>query len=407
MELCIKFLNKAKSCEMRIGILTHYYKSENYGGNLQAYALCRVLSDMGCDAYQISYESKCSAFGMEAAESKPCSLSPSAGAKHILGRQIKRAVRYITRKYEEKRHSVRENRRSAFGEFNKNVIPHSDRVYTPETIGECVGDYDAFITGSDQVWNLNWYEPSYFLAFVPSDKLKLSYGASLGIKALTPVQKERVREHLRDFNAVSVREKDGVSVIDELSPVETEWVLDPTLLLSAEQWDEIAGERSINEKYVFCYFLGDDKCIRRIAAKYAARRGLKVVNIPHSGGAFIMSDVGFGDIRLYSVSPNRFLELIKNAEYVFTDSFHATVFSNIYEKNFFVFQRAGMKYMESRIYSLLELFGCQERFCDVEAKRNVDYLEGLSDIDFSKPQTLFEEKKEQSLNFLRENLSNR
>lgn len=392
---------------MRIGIITHYYNSENYGGNLQAYALCRVLSHMGHEAEQICYRADCTVFGMDDGEPNGKQLSPrtfAASVKRLLFSPFGKAYRFIARRNEERKHSVRENRRRAFSEFNKSVIPHSERVYDPDSVFECVGEYDAFITGSDQVWNLNWYDPSYFLSFAPSRKVKLSYAASLGMKSFTPMQAERVREHLRDFRAVSVREKDAVSILDGVSSVKAEWTLDPTLLLSPAEWDALAGERSIKEKYVLCYFLGDDKRIRRTAARYAARRGLKLVNIPHSGGVCMMSDIGFGDIRLYNVSPNRFVELIKNAEYVFTDSFHATVFSGIYKKRFFVFQRFGKKDMASRIYILLELFGCEERFCDSDEKMQTEYLDSLGDVGAAVSSARFCEKKEQSLKFLRDNL---
>lgn len=298
-------------------------------------------------------------------------------------------------------------RNDAMLEFNQNIIPHCEEVYSSDNIRDCGEEYDAFITGSDQVWNPVWYNSAYYLDFVPSNKIKMSYAASLGKTSISDEQIEIFKNNLADYTAVGVRELDAVSFLQPYSPVPVAWNLDPTLLLDADEWDEICGERVINEKYVFCYFLGADKNQRNVAKKFAKKNKLKLVTIPFVAGVFEGCDVNFGDYKLYDASPEKFISLIKYAEYIFTDSFHATVFSSIYRKQYFVFQRAGEKGMGTRIYSLMKLFESEERFLDTYEKATLSYIESLSALTYNHELELFNEMKRNSFNYLRENLENK
>ena len=175
------------------------------------------------------------------------------------------------------------------------------------------------------------------------------------------------------------------------------------MLLSLEKWDNICSEQKIGEKYIFCYFLGALSVQNSEITQFAHKRGLKVVTMPYLCGT-CHDDSNFGDYKIYDAAPQDFISLIKHAEYVFTDSFHATVFSHIYKKNFFVFNRAGLKSMNDRIYSLTSLFNTQERFCDTKEKETLEYIENLPPIDYSNPFLKLEEMKEKSIEFLKINL---
>ena len=180
-------------------------------------------------------------------------------------------------------------------------------------------------------------------------------------------------------------------------------MLDPTLLLSREKWDNVCANRKIDEAYIFCYFLGSLSIDYGKIIEFAHKRGLKVVMMPYLTGTSC-DDSDFGDYKIYDAAPQDFISLIKYAEYVFTDSFHATVFSHIYKKNFFVFNRAELKSMNDRIYSLTSLFDTQDRFCDTKEKISLKYIEGLPPINYDRPFPKFEEMKEKSINFLKDNL---
>ena len=365
---------------MKIGIITHYFNSKNYGGNFQAYALCRVLNELGYNAEQISFDRK------------------DKSLKSTIKRTIKRFLH--PNLCNRKSFKAREK---AFKGFNQGLIPHS-RVYDDKSISLCANDYDVLITGSDQVWHPHAVCDAYLLSFAPSSKTKLSYAASVAHNALTDAQKSRYQKALCDYKAISVRESEGKELIAPLAPCNVEVTLDPTLLLSKEQWLEVAEEYSIEEKYLFCYFLGCSVEQRRLATDYARKNNLKIVTLPNLLGKNRDCDKRFGDYKLYDVSPQKLLSIINGAECVFTDSFHATVFSLIFEKEHFVFHRDGKKSMSSRITTLTTLFGTQSHFCDTEDKSTLEYIENVQKVDYSQRFTEYIDLKNKSLDFLKNNL---
>ncbi len=389
----------------KIGIITHYYKTKNYGGSLQAYALCKVLNSNGYNAEQICYVLN---------NNKPVknkSLKQKIKEAGLLG-SIFKAIKVLLRKLNIKqrlvvkdktKNNVTLKQEQAFKSFLENDIPNSKIVYNDENIYTCVDNYNAFITGSDQVWNLKWYKSPFFLDFVPSSKIKIAYSASIAMTSLTDSQKQIFKESLKDFKGVSLREPSDINLIKDLSPVKPIFTLDPTLLLDKSEWDNVCSNRLINNDYVFCYFLGNNKKERQIAKKFAKSKNLKLVTIPYAGNSNEYCNLNYGDIKLYDVSPNDFISLIKYAKYVFTDSFHAGVFSLIYEKQFFVFNRDENGSMNSRIKDLTNLFDVKERFCDFE-NENLNYANSLKDIDYTKNFDKFIKLKKESIKFLEDNL---
>lgn len=391
----IRNLKTMKKPLQKIGIITHYYNSKNYGGNLQAYALSRYLSEMDYDAEQMCY-----IWGRRPA-------NPSL--KHLAKVIKKYSIYMICRKTALKGINLLfarkfRKRREIVQAFNQKDIPHGEIIYTKSNIQDS-NRYAAYITGSDQVWNLDWYEPAFFLDFVPFGKPKIAYAASIGHAELSEEQAGLFRSSLRNYMAISVREKDAVDLVSLLSPVPVEWTLDPVLLLNREQWDEICSDRLVQVPYLFCYFLGTNKQARKLAAAYGKKKCLKVVFLPYIHGSFRKCDFGFGDIRLYEVSPKDFISLIKHADYVFTDSFHATAFSEIYRTPYAVFRRDGTDSMSSRIYSVTSIFESGERFCDTDEKETLDYIENLPPMEQDRAFPLLESMREKSYRFLTDSLS--
>lgn len=371
----------------KIAIITHYAGSLNYGGVLQAYALCRYLMENGYSAEQLSYR-----WGAQGFARWRKALNPVKSVRFLWGRIAEKPVR---RKLL--------GRRNATLSFSRE-IPHSAKTYTSQTVKDCEG-YDFYITGSDQVWAPGWMDPGFFLEFVPENKPRIAYAASLGADHLTSGQRRRFREKLAGFQAISVREKDARELLQPISQTEVEWTLDPTLLLMEKQWDEVCAERLLSQKYVFTYFLGGDAGQRKAAKEFAAKKGLPVAALPYLLGRFRFCDAFYGDRKLYDISPPEFISLIKHAEYVITDSFHAAVFSHIYKKEHFVFPRSGHRGMGSRIRSLMELFGTENHFCDTPEKVNAAYMEALCPIRYDGPFPEFEKLREKSEAFLKRNLS--
>ncbi|MBQ0054654.1 MAG: polysaccharide pyruvyl transferase family protein [Synergistaceae bacterium] len=392
----------------KIAIVTLFLNNNNYGGTLQAYALCAFLKKNNINAEQISYNFR---------QSKKITVSNIRFRflKRVLHKCLSLLWRLKNILFPDKAHKICalckkefQQREENYINFRKNFVPHSQRIYSETTLPACVDDYDAFIVGSDQVWNFNWSSLPFFLNFVPSTKIKLSYAASIGKDDLTDGEKNIFRKYLADFTAISVREKSTQEILSKELGRNVAWTVDPTLLLDKEDWDEICSDKKYDFPYLFCYFLGSDNDQRLLAEKYAKQHGLKIVSIPHATGTSLWSvclnDVDFGDYQECDASPEDFLALIRNADMVFTDSFHACVFSCIFQRQFFAFQRLEYGGMSSRIYSLLEMFGLSERFCDSEKKRTMEYIELQKKAEYSEIPQKFKERRELSERFLAENL---
>ena len=387
---------------LKIGILTKYYNNRNYGGLLQAYALVTYLNNQGYNAEQISYAEEnlrgisryC--FGITRLRLKARIIF---FIDRFKARLCKHSKDNIAKETEEKL----EMRYKSMQDFEKS-IPHSCK-YTAKNILNANDKYDTFIVGSDQVWNLEWHQKAYFHDFAKMTKLKIAYAASMPKTKLYRDQRNYLLKALKNFDHISVREITTERYLRDKLNIEVTTVVDPTFLLSKEDWDKIAEERLVDEKYVFCYFLSRGERMRKAAEEFAKRKGLLCVTLPYLSMNNV-EDKDFGDNQLYNIRPEGFLSLIKYADYIFTDSFHGTVFSNLYHKNFFVFQRGtGVdKYMSSRIVDLLKVVGEEERLKD-ENVISIEELVGMKNIDYTNNYFLMEQKIENSKKFLKSVLS--
>ncbi len=365
---------------MRIGIITHYYNSKNYGGMLQAYALVKVLRNLGYDAEQICYS----------VGSNNNAKNFKAYIKSILNTTIKKKL---------------DKRKDVFKQFELS-IPHSEKVYSESNIEQSVELYDSFITGSDQVWNFEWYISSYFLTFVPSQKKKIAYAASMGTSSLSDEESTKLKEYIKDYTAVSLRESDSADFVQTLTRLPVQTTLDPTLLLDLDDWKSISDHKIIKERYLFCYFLGRDKRIRILAKKFAKQHNLEIVTLPNLQQHLEINDLGFGKQRLYDVNPGGFVSLIRNADYVFTDSFHATVISLIFHKSFISFGRNGSQAMNNRIDNLLNIFDCHERFLSSTENIEVSVINSITDKELVIDTSVLEKRRKESIAFLKSSLNN-
>lgn len=379
------YLGKRRGCDedMTVGIITMFYNSSNYGGILQAYALTKVLADCGLEAEQIRYDNL-------------SSFSFSSRLKNKLHKykMILKHPRML--KYQRKI----EGRNRAIIKASELLVPHSKKVYKEKNIGKCLKDYSAFITGSDQVWHGEW--PAYFLSFVPDGMKKIAYAVSTGKSQLSSYETEQIKKYVKEYTAISVREADMAVILQKAMPEKTvELLLDPALLLGKKDWDAIASKRKIEKSYVFCYFLGPDIKIRRIAKEYAKKYGLELVTMPHMQGEIEINDINFGDIQIYDAVPQDFLSYIKYAELVFTDSFHATVFSSVFQKQYIVFGRTECKEMNNRIETLMDIFHTKYRFIDDTEKFELSYIEKIKEVHYNNNNgSRLDEMKKHSIEFL-------
>ena len=180
-------------------------------------------------------------------------------------------------------------------------------------------------------------------------------------------------------------------------------MLDPTLLLTQEQWDEVCADRLVEGDYLFYYFLGKDANEAALAEEYARKNGWKIVGIPSAAGDFGNRDRIHYDQKFMNISPAEFLSLIKFARCVFTDSFHATVFSCLFRKAYFVFPRSEHSGMSGRVRGVAALFGTLDRFCDVPEKKTLDYVQNLAPVEDDREYPELEKRREASLAYLKKN----
>jgi hypothetical protein len=243
---------------------------------------------------------------------------------------------------------------------------------------------DIYICGSDQIWNPYFRglhnDLGYFLAFGPEGKPRIAYAPSLGCETLPEPAKTNFADLIRKFRAVSVREQEGSKIIAQEVGIDVPVVADPTLLLSSEEWQEVESPvKGLPEKYILCYRFSDNDGTRMQINSISEQTGLPVLSLPLSIPALRDSDN-----KVFNAGPAEFVWLIHHAALVCTDSFHATVFSLIYETPFYVFLRenfSGEKAnMNSRVTNLLKLAELPERKC---APGKTIETNEIFNIDFS------------------------
>lgn len=297
---------------MNIGIYT-ITEGENYGNRLQNYALQKVLEKKGHNV------------------------------KTLLDKHYKNDWRFKLKNSIKNITGIKKNRYiercEKFNRFNRKYIKFEREKINKSMRFKRVYKYDCFVAGSDQIWNPNFEitTPASFLKFAQNKK-KISVAASFGVSEIENDDIKKIyKEYLDDFSAISVREESGAKIVKELIGKDASVLIDPTLMLSKEEWNMIAKKpRKIpNGKYLFCYFLGEyEKNMVDKIHKYAKEQKWKVVFLED-----VWSKSGISSDEEFCMDPSEFVWLLKNSEKVITDSFHAAVFSIIYEKKIITIPR--------------------------------------------------------------------
>lgn len=254
--------------------------------------------------------------------------------------------------------------------------------------------YDYFIAGSDQIWNplFNFNRNKMFLTFAKKEQ-KVAYAASIGISELPKEWEEFYAKNIKEFTSISVREDDAAEIIKNLIGRSVKVLIDPTMLLTKEKWEEVAKDSKVNidYKYVVKYFLGprNDKY-----DKYIENRAKEI-------GAKVLDVTEYNKENNDVIGPAEFVYLIANSNGVFTDSFHGTVFSLLFEKPFIVFDRAVEKEtgnMSSRLNTLLNKFDIKgQRIVDVSQLDNIH-----PEVDYKKINKILQKERKIAEEYLEE-----
>lgn len=312
-------LDFVKEIFMKVGILT-FPNSTSYGATLQMYALYKKVNDLGHDAEIINY------FNAFMKAEKHVRKVDKLDLRRTLRHWAKRALHYRLEK--------------AFRDFEKNnMVLYPKKAVTDKAALPDIGNrYGAVICGSDQVWNPNITDTdlSFFLDFCGKGVRRVSYAPSFGIDDFSREFSDLIRPEIAAFDSLSVREAAGREYIKREFGRDAQLVCDPTMLLSAEEWETLEKPYPAEENgYILYYPVGSSKTLWDYCKKLSKKTGLKII---HIGGNVIkaMRNKDGGMEYAVDISPSRWLWLVHHARYVVTNSFHGSAFSVIFRKSFYL-----------------------------------------------------------------------
>lgn len=365
---------------MKIALLT-FHNAANYGAALQAFGLQKALDEKGFENIYINYQN----------EHRINSYSVS---NHVLSavrkHDFKGAIRYLAGA------PFLLLRKARFNAFYKENLRSTKEIYKSSHASKCLnGTYNKFIIGSDQVWNWsnNGGDHSYMLSFVTDNDKKISYSSSFGISEIPEDLKLIYQKYLSQFNHLAVREQKGVEIVNNLINRKPKLVLDPVFLLSKEQWLDVANPKKIEESFVFSYtnkpnqlekFLSTTEYNLTDTYLYKLSRNIKVND-------FLEKKIKVK----YSMSPSKFLSVVRDAKLVVSASFHCVAIAIIMNKPF-VAILTGNKGKDERLTNILSLLDLNNRIYD----ENMSEEQIKVPIDYDKVNNMIEELKFSSFEYL-------
>lgn len=358
--------NKTKT----IGIVT-IYGNDNYGNRLQNYALETSIKRLGFNVETLVIAEPGEKWRLIRRKFKRLFSSGSAKklykARKMMAKEKEKVIKPFTDKY---LNNVRYNYNDDFSKFSK------------------------IFSGSDQVWNPNFdLKKVHFLRFIEQGK-RFSYAASIATESVPLKKQEKFSKYLNGFTNISVREESSVSLVEHLINREAICVVDPTMLLSKNDYLNLinqSGNPSIHtgKKYALVYSLvGLEKNLEKELLEYTQNNNMDIIQV--------MGNYYNEDHVIYD--PIEFIDAITNAEIVITDSFHCGVFSIIMETPFIIFERTDGAKMNSRLETLLKLVSLEDRLYSGQN------LSEIKEIDFNRIRALLNEKSRSSLKYLKEQL---
>lgn len=351
---------------MKIGIITWHFL-DNYGSVLQAYSLCETIRKFGVEPAIINYRK-------------------DAKTNVLFG--LLRRIRYgIPR-----RANNSETRKKRFNDFRKKHLNETKMFSSIEGLINENFSFNKYIAGSDQIWSPNRYDPVYFLDFVDS-KEKYSYSPSVVIDNFSKDQKSNIKRMLNNFKKISVREPKGQKILHDIIDKNIVVTLDPTLLIAQSEWEKITTDNYKYNNYILCYFIGETKDYSKKVFEVAKETGKQIINIS------ITNNHQYGDVILKNVGPRQFLELIKKADVVLTDSYHGVILSIGFNRDFIAFERFTSDdkiNQNARIEHILNILDLTDHIY-INNKKRLVY-----NTDYSRVNKILDREREKSLEYISE-----
>lgn len=371
---------------MKIAIITIHYVT-NFGAILQAYATKEIFSKYG-EVKIINYQKRYLNRHIDLIRFEP-SLR---GIKWLLHDLLNFSSRY--------------KMVSKFKSFIDSSLNLTSRIQEHDNFGTEFSEFDIYVCGSDQIWNpgiissTSVLDPVYFLSFAPKGSKKISYASSIGHHHFTEEEKMDVKKMLSDFSHISIRENDGKKKLLEIFPNKNvEVVLDPTLLLTKEEWlqcTRIPQNDESRERYILVYSVPRTKLIKKAVAYFSKKLNYKIVSIDKM--LFPLTKV---DVHVNNAGPREFLELFANASFVISDSFHGLCFALNFEVPFVAVSSNKVGNRQENLLALMEVDEGK-----VLARNENDFDKIQLDLNFDGIRNKLQHYRQNSISYIKNSVNN-
>ena len=366
----------------QVGLAVVTYK-DNFGSALQTYATQYVLNNLGYETGIFDINGVHSDINKKKIKYYLSRVFQKDERKYLIENLLSRGRKKTNVSSDKYAENMR-IRHQMYQDFNKKWLKFLPKVNGWNELGQQSSTCDHVVVGSDQLWRPSNIAGCYFtLEFVPDNVDKIALSTSFGVSELPKSLHKHAKKFLSRMNSISVREDTGKKIVKDLTGRDIPVVCDPTMLLDAEQWKAIQEEKPfIDGDYILIYFMGDNPQHREFVKRLKNETGYKIVGLMH-GATYVSADEGLADEEPYNVGPGEFINLIRNAKYMCTDSFHGTVFSILNTTPFFSFRRyedASEFSTNDRLHTLLKWTGLSERM--IYGNENVkEFIELTADWD--------------------------
>lgn len=387
-----------------VAISTIFHNNYNYGGMLQAYALYNVVMRFGFDVTEIDYDNSIQKNKWESIK-RNLEAAVSNPTEYISVRKKIQETAARARSYSDwsERKFGTDIQAKAFQGFIEKEFVKTPTL-SVHNIENYSKNFDYAIAGGDQVFNPMWINDAWDLKAIKAD-YKFSYSASIGKDNLTGKDNEVLKKDLSSFDSISVREIQAKKALDHIG-IQSEITIDPVGLFTSAEWENVEDpvDELKDKRYVFAYILGDNPDEIQSVKRFATKRNLQVAMIPHIWRRYNEWDEEYSDLKIYGATPGQFVWLVHHAEYVLTDSFHGTMFSIIFNKKFYSFSRFeknDKKALTSRLLSVLEIYGLNDRWKSIS---NLETIDDSDKIDFEEVNARLKTNREKGLRYLKKEL---
>lgn len=354
----------------------------NFGASLQAYALQEFCKSLGCEYEIINY--------------KPHYLSGHYNLWKISNSRFNKIfIRQLYLLVKLPGRIIQLKRKRRFDSFTKSYLQISSKTFrTFEELQNYSPKANLYIAGSDQIWNTlfkNGADPAFYLSFINNSR-KISYAASFATNKIFNNLEIFVKNQLAGLDAISVRETSGLNLLQSLNIKSGVQVVDPVFLLEKEIWNKLSinPSRFNSKNYILIYDCEKDENIKKISIELKARTGLPIYSISPIKRRYVNKNFNLS-------GPLEFLDMIRNADFVISNSFHATAFSIIFQKEFFIVNRTEA--INTRMHDFLNSIGLSERI--------IGHVNELSfdKINFKNVENILKVQIERSKLFLQNNIN--